>query len=166
MTGIDQTEFDQLFKDWYDPIRNFIYYKSGNSQVAEDIAQDTFLKVWEKRNNIKMLTAKNLLYKIAMNIYLNRLEHQNVTFKFINSAPTDGTFEAADYELEMKEFDQRLQKALAGLDEKKRTVFLMNRIDEFTYAQIADILQISVKAVEKRMEKALSYLREKIDVNI
>ena len=64
----------------------------------------------------------------------------------------------------MKEFDLRLQNALALLDEKKRSVFLMNRIDELTYNQIAENLGITVKAVEKRMEKALAFLRKKMDM--
>ncbi len=66
----------------------------------------------------------------------------------------------------MKDFDRKLQDAMAELDEKSRSVFLMNRIDEFTYAQIADNLGLSVKAVEKRMSKAIAFLKERLDVKI
>lgn len=166
MQGINQTEFDKIFNTWYDPIRNFVYYKTGDNQVAEDIAQDTFLKIWEKRSEIKLETVKYLLYTIATNLFLNRLDKQKVNFKFINNFQRNKTAEAPDFELEMKEFDQRLQKALADLDDKKRTVFLMNRIDEFTYNEIAENLGLSVKAVEKRMEKALSFLRKRIEMNV
>jgi RNA polymerase sigma-70 factor (family 1) len=164
MKGLNESEFDKVFKSYYNPIRNFIYYKSGDSQAAEDIAQDTFLKVWEKRDDIKVETVKALLYRIASNLYLNRVEHVNVTMKFATNYQQSGMSESADFELEMKEFDDRLQRALSALDEKNRTVFLMNRIDGFTYAQIAEILDLSVKAVEKRMEKALASLREKINM--
>jgi RNA polymerase sigma-70 factor (family 1) len=166
MRGINQAEFDQIFNSWYTPIRNFIYYKTGDVQTAEDLAQDTFLKVWEKRTDIKPETVKQLLYTIANNLFLNKLEHQKVRFKFADSLPENSTSSAPDFELEMKEFDQRLQNALNELDEKKRTVFLMSRIDEFTYNQIADSLGITSKAVEKRMEKALAFLRKKIDMHI
>jgi RNA polymerase sigma-70 factor (ECF subfamily) len=74
--------------------------------------------------------------------------------------------DAPDFELEMQQFDRQLQDALAKLDEKKRSVFLMNRIDDLTYNQIAENLGLTVKAVEKRMEKALAFLRKKIDKNI
>jgi RNA polymerase sigma-70 factor (family 1) len=134
--------------------------------VAEDIVQDTFLKVWEKRSDIRKETVKALLYTIANNLFLNRIEHQKVSFKFENTAPRNIYTEAPDYELEMKEFDEKLQKALGDLDEKKRTVFLMNRIDEMTYNQIAEDLGLSVKAVEKRMEKAIAFLKERIDMKI
>jgi len=166
MTGIDQTQFDQIFNNWYDPIRNYIYYKSGNLFVAEDIAQDTFLKIWEKKHEIKIETVKQLLYAIANNLFLNRLDHQKVQFKFIDSYQRNNFAEAPDFELEMKQFDERLQNALAQLDEKRRSVFLMNRIDNLTYNQIAENLGLTVKAVEKRMEKALAFLRKQIDKNI
>lgn len=166
MLGINQAEFDRIFNSWYDPVRNFIYYKTGDVQVAQDIAQETFLRIWEKRNDIKTETVKNLLFTIANNLFLNRLEHQKVSFKFANNYQGKTVAEAPDYELEMKEFDHTLQRALADLDEKKRTVFLMNRIDEFTYNEIAENLGLSVKAVEKRMEKALAFLRKRIERNI
>lgn len=166
MNGIDMAEFDEIFNNWYDPLRNFIYYKTGDVQVAEDIAQDTFLKIWEKRHQIKKETVKPLLFKIAYNLFINRVQHQKVSFKFAEQIKTEKTHVAADYELEMAEFDAKLQRALASLDERNRTVFLMNRIEDFTYTQIAEQLGLSVKAVEKRMEKALSFLRLAIDKNI
>ncbi len=166
MAGINQIEFDQIFEDWYFPVRNFIYYKTGDLQIAEDIAQDTFLKIWEKKESIKILTVKSLLYKIANNLFLNRQEHKKVLYKFLSEYKVNEYSDAPDYELEMKEFDDKLQVTLAGLDDKNRTVFLMNRIDDLTYNQIAQNLGLSVKAVEKRMGKALSFLKEKLDVKI
>lgn len=166
MVGINQAEFDKIFNNWYEPIRNYIYYKSGNIEFAEDITQDVFLKIWEKRDEIRLETVKNLLYTAANNLFLNKLDHQKVSFNFLSTVKDNGQSEAADFDMEMKEFDAHLQKALASLDDKKRTVFLMNRIDKLTYRQIAENLGITVKAVEKRMEKALAYLKSEINMNI
>jgi RNA polymerase sigma-70 factor (ECF subfamily) len=66
----------------------------------------------------------------------------------------------------MKEFDEKLQRILSGLPEKSRTVFLMHRIDGMTYKEIAKNLQVSVKAVEKQMSKALSVLNDKLGKKI
>jgi RNA polymerase sigma-70 factor (family 1) len=164
--GIDESGFDQIFNQWYEPVRNFVYYKTGTMQLAEDITQDTFLKIWEKKNEIKQETVKSYLFTIANNIIINRYVHQKVSLKFNNTYQPLNLSAAPDYELEMKEFDQKLQKALSDLDEKKRTVFLMNRIDELTYNEIAENLGLTVKAIEKRMEKALAFLRKKVDKNI
>ncbi len=166
MAGINQVEFDQIFMDWYNPLRNFIYYKSGDIQVTEDIVQDTFLKIWEKKETIRKETVKSLLYKISNNLFINRIEHEKVSFRFITEYDDNTYFEAPDFELEMKEFDRRLQDSLADLDERNRTVFLMNRIDDLTYSQIAENLGLSVKAVEKRMSKAIAFLKDRLDVRI
>jgi RNA polymerase sigma-70 factor (family 1) len=166
MKGIDQTEFDQAFNTWYNPIRNFIYYKTGDIQVAEDITQDTFLKIWIKRSDVKKETIKHLLYTIANNLFLNQLERNKVSFNFKSTCEQPNHTNSPEFDLEMKEFDNKLQKALSDLDDPKRTVFLMNRIDGFTYNEIAEQLGITAKAVEKRMEKALAFLKKRIDMHI
>jgi RNA polymerase sigma-70 factor (ECF subfamily) len=78
----------------------------------------------------------------------------------------DRTFETPEFELEVKEFDRKLQRVLSELSEKSRTVFLMNRMDQMTYNEIAQNLDISVKAVEKRMKKALEFVRKEIEQKI
>jgi len=70
--------------------------------------------------------------------------------------------ETPEFVLEEKEFLDKLNKTIADLPEKQRVVFLLNRIDKKKYAEIAEMLDISVKAVEKRMSLALVTLREKI----
>ncbi|MDP1125358.1 sigma-70 family RNA polymerase sigma factor, partial [Klebsiella pneumoniae] len=66
------------------------------------------------------------------------------------------------YLMEESEFGERLQKAIEQLTEAQRTAFLMNRIEGKKYAEIAEILNISVKAVEKRMSQALESLRKEV----
>jgi RNA polymerase sigma-70 factor (ECF subfamily) len=166
MAGINQVEFDQIFMDWYNPVRNFVFYKTCDMQTAEDITQDTFLKIWERRDSINIETVKPLLYKIANNLFLNRIEHNKVALKFISEYSVNEFSGSPDFELEMKDFDRRLQDSLSALDEKNRTVFLMNRIEDLTYNQIAENLGLSVKAVEKRMSKAMAFLKDRLDVRI
>jgi RNA polymerase sigma-70 factor (ECF subfamily) len=164
--GIDRMQFEHIFQSHYEAIRNYIYYKSGNIDEAEDIVQEAFLKIWEKRETIIQSTVKSLLYTIAGNIFLNRWQHRNVEIQFALQYVSEGTSSSPEYDLEMKEFDEKLQNALSALTEKNRTVFLMNRIDRMTYQEIANTLNISVKAVEKRMNKALTFLRETLEVKI
>jgi RNA polymerase sigma-70 factor (ECF subfamily) len=109
---------------------------------------------------------KSLLYTIAGNIFLNRWQHRRIEIQFALQYVSEESSSSPEYDLEMKEFDEKLQNALAALTEKNRTVFLMNRIDRMTYQDIAGSLDISVKAVEKRMQKALKFLRETLEVKI
>lgn len=166
----DQTEpaltkagFEQLFDAYYDELQHFIYFKSGDTDVAEDIVQDAFLKVWEMRSTVRVETARALLYTIAANLFSNRYKRMKLNLKLQQSIVEDRTFETPEFEMEIKEFDRKLQRVLSELNENNRTVFLMNRMDQMTYNEIAVALNISVKAVEKRMKKALEHVRKEIE---
>lgn len=162
MPGIEKREFINLFNEMFQPIKNYVYYKVGDIEVAEDIAQDTFAKVWEKRREVRQNTVKSLLYTIAGNLCKNMFEHQQVVYDFANNYDRNQWDVSPEFELELKEFNTKLQNEIARLTEKNRTVFLMNRIDGYTYNEIADNLGISVKAVEKRMKNALTDLKKTI----
>lgn len=164
--GIEKDVFDTIFLENFKAIRNFIYYKCGDIEMAEDIAQDAFLKVWEMKDKIKLVTVKQFLYTISNNIFINTMKQKQLSFKFGNRLFNDRHIESPEFLLELKEFDQKLQKAIAGLQDKNKIVFLMNRIDRMTYNEIAQNLGISVKAVEKRMKNALEHLRKKIEQKI
>lgn len=162
-TGIDRAGFEQLFDAYYDELHHFIYFKSGDTQLAEDIVQDAFLKVWEVRSKVRLESARALLYTMTGNLFANRYKRQKLDFKLQQTLVEDRNFETPEFELEIKEFDLKLQKVLTELNEKSRTVFLMNRIEKLTYSQIAQNLNLSIKAVEKRMKKALEYLHSEIE---
>ncbi|MCT4644169.1 MAG: RNA polymerase sigma factor [Carboxylicivirga sp.] len=166
MSEFNRDEYVALFRQMYQPIRNYIFYKTGNSDTSDDIAQETFVKVWEKRGSIRQKTVNTLLYTIAGNLCKNSFEHQQVVLEFANNYRWSETAQSPEFELEVKEFDERLQKAIGSLTEKQRVVFLMNRIDGYTYTQIAERLDISVKAVEKRMKTTLSDLKKTIEFKI
>ena len=166
MPEFKKNEYIALFKQMYLPIKNFVYYKTGDISLAEDIAQDTFVKVWEKKKDIRQETVKALLYKIAGNLCSNVFDHQQVVFEFANKFQAQESSVSPEFELELKEFNSKLEKAIAALREKHRIVFLMNRIDGYTYVQIAERLNLSVKAVEKRMKLALQELKKTIDYKI
>ncbi len=166
MRGLEKKDFIELFNQMYQPIKNYVYYKTGDVELAGDIAQDSFAKVWEKRSEIRPETVKSLLYTIASNLCKNKFEHQQIVFEFANNYQHNANTVSPEFEMEVKEFNNKLQKAIGGLNEKQRTVFLMNRIDGLTYNQIATNLEISVKAVEKRMKNALGELKKTIEHKI
>ena len=162
----DYDAFKALFDTYFVQVKNFIYYKTSEVDVAEDIAQESFVKIWENRDKINPETAKSYLYTIANNLAINHLKKQSLVFKFFNRKFKTSDSETPLFLMEEKEFDDKLQAALSRLGEKQRVVFLMNRIDDLKYAEIADRLGISVKAVEKRMSQALKTLKETISEKV
>ncbi len=153
-------EFRQLFHQWHKPLRNFIYFRCGDEQLAEDLTQDTFVKLWEIRQRVKKETVKPLLYKIAQNLTINHQKRKQLHYRFLRKADLKNEFDTPEKMMEMEQYEKKLQQALSLLPEGGREVFLMNRLEDLTYAEIADRLGLSVKAIEKRMTKSLKILRE------
>ena len=155
-------QFKEIFDQYHTPIKNFLYYKCSDVAMAEDLTQDVFMKVWDKREEINQETVKSYLYTIANNMLLNKIRHNKVVMNFAEKNKDQKEAQSPQYALEEKEFKERLERTIGDMPEKQREVFLMNRIDELTYKEIAERLDLSVKAVEKRMHGALGYLKERI----
>lgn len=142
----------------------YIYYRSGNGELATDIAQEVFIKVWEKQFDYHPNKIKSLLYKIGLDIYISHYRKVKVETKYLNEIKFNFTEGVSTNSLEYQELKTLYEKTLANLPEKQREVFLMSRLEELTYKEIAERLEIGVKAVEKRMSLALGVLKKAIKV--
>lgn len=156
----DEKVYHSIFLAHSEKIRNFIYYKSGSLSLAEDLVQEAFMRLWENCKKVEIPQAKSYLYTIANNLFLNQVTHTKYVLKFEKESQQKSQVPSPEFLMEEQEFKLRLEKAIIGLPEGQRVVFLMNRIDKKKYREIAEEIGISVKAVEKRMHKALAQLRE------
>jgi RNA polymerase sigma-70 factor (family 1) len=159
----DEIIFSNFFKNHAKSVRNFLFYKYGNKDQAEDLTQEAFIKLWQNCAAVPLEKAKSYIYTIANNSSLNEIAHQKVILKYEkNFSGTDKTNENPEYILEEKQFESKLLKAIENLNEKQRVAFLMHRIDGKKYSEIAEELNIGIKAVEKRIHLALLELRKEI----
>jgi RNA polymerase sigma-70 factor (ECF subfamily) len=158
----NEKKFSEFFLNQSKNLNNYIYYKCGNLELAKDIVQDAFLKFWNNCEKVIPGKAKSYLYTIANNIFLNEFAKSTVVLKFKSHKTPDITNQNPEYLMEEKQFGDKLQNAISKLTEAQRIAFLMNRIDGKKYAEIAEILDISVKGVEKRIHGALVSLRKTI----
>ena len=145
-----------------------MYYKCGDMDLAEDLIQEVFIKVWEKREDIKMDSVKSLLYTVASNLLINHYKHQQVVtgHQAEQGMSESSEYQSPQFQMEEQEFADRLNGCIEKLPEGCREVFLMNRIDKLKYAEIAERLELSVKAVEKRMSRAIGILKEELGVKL
>jgi len=158
----EKEHYENVFNAHSESIRNYIYYKCGDLQQAEDIVQDAFVKLWNNCAKVIFEKAKSYLFTIANNAFLNEVAHKKVIANHQKLNLKISTNETPQFLMEEKEFMVKLKNAIESLPEKQREVFLMSRIDKKKYSEISDIIGISVKAVEKRMSQALVVLRKEI----
>ncbi len=156
----EEKNFDTLFNTHFESARNYLYYKCGDIQQAEDIVQDAFIKLWKQCADIIYETAKSLIFKICNNALLNEFAHKKVVLRYEAMPRDDKDHESPDFVLETEEFRIKLEQAISKLSDKEREVFLLSRIDKKTYKEIAEITNITVKAVERRMSNAFINLRK------
>lgn len=157
---MNQLAFQQLFDQYFERVRNYIFYRCGDPELATDITQDTFLRIWEKRLKPDKGKEKALLFKIAGDLFISDYRKKQTALKFAGIAREDEHNPSTDHEIDYRELKANYERTLSTMNEKQRVVFLMNRYDGLKYKEIAEHLDISVKAVEKRMNQALDYLKK------
>jgi RNA polymerase sigma-70 factor, ECF subfamily len=160
----DRKVFDALFRAYYEPLCNYACAMSqGDMDEAQDIVQERFFKLWEKRAEIDITySIKSYLYKMVYNACLNRIRHEKTKakYKLHNAHFLD---ENPDYQLDTtSEIQNNVQRAIATLPDQCRHVFELNRFEELKYREIAEHLNISIKTVENHIGKALRLLREQL----
>ncbi len=157
--------FDNFFKSHAKLLRNYLYYKFGDLDQAEDLVQESFIKLWNNCAKVPIDKAKSYIYTLATNQGISIARHQQVKFRYenyITQRKSDLTNETPEFIILEKEYMEKLKNAIADLPERQREVFLLSRIDKKTYREIAELSNVSIKAIEKLMHKALVTLRKKI----
>ena len=157
----NEAVFKAVFDSYFKLLRNFLIYKFKDVERAEDTAQNAFVILWENCSILQPEQAKSFLYTTAIRLSLNLIKHDKIVTTFeLTSKPSETHQETPEFLLVEAELRKQLEKAIHDLPEKQRTVFLMNRLDNQSYTEIASELDLSVKAVEKRMHLALLSLRK------
>lgn len=155
--------FAKVFNDYAKDLKRFLFFKYNNLESAEDVMQDAFIKLWNNCKDVPLEKAKSFLFTVANNLFLNIKKHETVVRKNNFRHLKHTTNETPEFLLIEEEYYQKVERAINGLTAKQKEVFLMSRIEKLKYKEIAVKLNISVKAVEKRMHIALVHMREKID---
>lgn len=158
----DAPSFSLLFNHYYSGLVVYADRFLGSRENAEDIVHDVFTSLWEKRSIIHPeFYVKGYLFTSVRNRCLNQIEHSRIQTEYEKHLLQKGDIGGSltwEYFVE-SELSELIDKALEKLPPQRKKVFLMNRFENKTAAQIAAELNISRRTVEKHIEKALQSLR-------
>jgi len=159
----DIGQFETLFRSSYVSLVKYAGTLIRDKDMAEEIVQDLFFKLWQDKEKIKIESSLNgYLFRAVHNRCLHYIEHLKVverhsreTSPEINESP-----ESPEDVLQYKELQTRIAGILDRLPERCGRIFMMNRFEGLKYSEIAEKLSVSVKTVEANMGRALKEFRK------
>jgi RNA polymerase sigma-70 factor (family 1) len=161
----DTGSFSDIFSAYYKDLVFFAHSFTHELSSAEDIVQDTFIKLWEDHDKlIVTVSLKSLLLKTIQNKCIDWHRHR----KIVNNSSTYIIDNSPLYEYDTdnyvlrSELEGMIEKALENLPEKCKEAFEMNRIEGLKYQEIATKLNVSLRTIEVRISKALELLRNSL----
>ncbi|MEA3504164.1 MAG: RNA polymerase sigma-70 factor [Bacteroidota bacterium] len=160
--GGDKSAFELVFKKYFSVLCYFSLRYIPDKDVAEDLVQEMFFKLWNNRKNLFITTSlESYLYRSVQNQAINFIKHEKIKGKYRQVITESGNKSNND-ELLMLNFDikEKVEKAINALPEKRKEVFVLSRYEGKKYKEIAEKLKISIKTVEVHMGQALKQLRK------
>lgn len=155
-----QRYFSTQFHNYYRPLCLFALRLLDNADEAEDVVQDTFAALWEKRDTLhKIVSIKSYLYTAVRNNCLMKLRSKK-EFEIVEELQLVDEYTREDV-IARAEVEAKLWKIIDELPERQREIFLMAKRDGMAYREIAEETGLSVKTVENHVTRALKSLRQK-----
>lgn len=153
-------DFKMIYDTHFDDLRRYLIYRSGDQDLSGDIAQNVFMKVWTKKIELASGNIKSLLFKMATDEFISHIRRKKVERAYSDSIDLRLVQESDNGDDELRDKKEQFKKALNQLPEKQRTALLMNKMQGLTYEEIAESLNLSEKAIEKRISQALGTLKQ------
>ena len=162
----DLPSYEIIFKRYYKELHRFAFTYVRDPSIAEEMAQEVFLYMWEKRKKIEIQTTlKTYLYSAVKNKCLNYIKLElpkQQSMADISEVMLSVSSKLKD-EGENEQLKKYIQSAIDALPKKCRQIFILSRNAGMTYEEIAEEMDLSKKTVENQMGIALKKLRESLE---
>ena len=162
--------FQKVFDQYSKPLYYFSLIYMKTNELAEDVVQEVFLKIWDSRKNINTNSSfKAYLFQIAINTIRKHFRSQAVRNSYKHellisiSDDVDDLEEQENYLFLLNKLEALINK----MPEKRRVIFIKSKLENWTYTEIAEIQGVTVKTVEYHMSEAMKFLKEefkKLDI--
>lgn len=161
----DERVYEQVFRSHYKALCGYATKFLKEKEGAEEIVQDIFFKLWEKRESLEINSSlKSYLFRSVHNRCLNQVKHIDIreNYKADNEARIRSEEENFSEHFNQFELQQQIKKAIDTLPEQRQKIFKLSRFEGLKYREISEQMQLSEKTVEAQMSKALKTLREEL----
>lgn len=159
-------QFEGLFKEYFNPLCNYVNAQLRNWEDSREVVQNTFAKIWNNKGKLEIHTsAKSYLFQSTRNTMIDFIRKNRKL-----TTEDKALFHAKNSESENDNLDsylirQEIIRSLSLLKPKNRKIFELNKFDGLTYKEIANHLEISERSVEDNIARAIRILREDLKNN-
>lgn len=156
--------FDNLYEAYCYRLFRFAFSILKSKEDAEEVVQNTFFKIWEKRKSIDSNHAfKSFLFTVAYNITIDllreRLKEKKYREIILEKATSNYNLEEA---IEYGDLLEQVQKIVIDLPPRKNEIYQLSRINHLSYSEIAEKLNISVKTVENSINYSMNFIKKRL----
>jgi RNA polymerase sigma-70 factor (ECF subfamily) len=139
----------------------------GSVGAAEDVAQETFVRIWERRDSWELRgSVRGLLFMISRNLSLDEKRRQRIHDRAITSVSGVSRLPTPEEHCARAELDRAYGRAIANLPERRREVYLLVRHHGLSHQEVAQALELSKQTVANHMRLALIDLRQSLAVHL
>jgi RNA polymerase sigma-70 factor (family 1) len=150
--------FDEIYERYWEKLLRMAIFKTNHKETAEEIVQELFASLWEKRRNVVINNLENYLFVALKYLIINYLKAK---IKDTNLIDSEGLEIASNLHESMtaEALQSAIKKAVSLLPDKTQIIFHLSRFEEKSHKEIASELDISEKSVEYHITQALKFLR-------
>ena len=157
----DRSAYSELVRRHHRSTINVVYRMCGDSQLAEDAAQEAFIKAWQRLNSYEQRsTFRSWLFRIAVNTAIDMLRREPAAVEMIENNMIASTETRPERAVEQAELSRQVQQAVLMLPEASRAVLVLREFEGFSYQEIATALDIPLGTVMSRLNYARNKLRQ------
>lgn len=162
----DATALDQLFRKYYAGACAIVFYLLKDKELSEEIGADVFVRFWEKRKSILVVgNLKGYLFKMAKNMAIDQMQRNRIPVVSLDNAANFSAASTPEDHINFQETQLHLVRSIHELEDHTRIIFTLSRDYQLKYREIAALLQVAEKTVERHMTKALRLLRNHLDIS-
>ena len=159
-----KSSFQKLFFQFHDQLFRFVVYRVQDTDIAKDITQETFLRIWEKRGSLQPEKSFfSLLARISTNLCYDHFRYTEVRLRNRDSIPEYGKshFDNPEEVVQAQAIEKIIRKLVnEKLPQKCRLIFILSRIEGLSNQEISSKLSLSIRTVENQIYRALKILKK------